>query len=278
MKKKIIALLLTITMITLVGCNSKSNDKNGSTDSAGKETELTTIKIGATATPHGEILEALQDDFKAAGLNVEIIPFDDYIMPNKALEEGSIDANFFQHVQYLEQQMEENKYDFAVAGRIHSEPMGIYSVKHKSLDDIPEGAEIIIPDDVSNGARALLLLEKHGVIKLDDNTNIKVTESNIVENPKNIKIVPMEAANIGNAYVDADFGIINSNYALQVGLNPVEDSIVMEDSNTPYVNIVVVKAGRENEEGIKKLIDIMTSENARKFIEKNYDGAVVPAF
>lgn len=280
MKKKILAILLAISVLVVVGCGKKDDKKDSAVNStdAKQEQELEVVKVGATSTPHGEILEALKDDFEAAGIKVEEVPFDDYIMPNVALDEGSIDANFFQHKQYLDQEMEEKEYDFAIAGEIHSEPMGVYSTKYKSLDEFPEGAEILIPDDPTNGGRALILLEKEGLIKLDDNTNLSVTEANIVENPKKFKFTPLEAVNIPNTYKDVDAGVINSNYALTVDLNPTKDSIVMEGNDTPYVNIVAIQAKDKDSAKIKKLIEVMTSENCKKFIEEKYNGAVVPAF
>ena len=277
MKKKILALLLVLTMVLAVGCNSKKETAKDTTDGKA-QSELEVVKVGATATPHGEILEALEKDFEDEGIKVEYVNFDDYVMPNIALDSGDIDANFFQHKQYLEQENEEKGYKIVSAGDIHSEPMGVYSTKYKSLDEIPEGGEIVIPDDPTNGGRALILLEKNGLIKLDDNTNLSATEANIVENPKNLKFTAMQAVNIPSAYADLDAGVINSNYALTVDLNPSKDSIVMEGNDTPYVNIVAVKEENKDKESIKKLIKVLTSENAKKFIEEKYKGAVVPAF
>lgn len=277
MKKKILALLLLITVIAVVGCNSNKDTAKDST--GGKaETKLEVVKVGATSTPHGEILEALEEDFEAEGIKVEIVDFTDYVIPNKALDAGDIDANFFQHKQYLEQENKEKGYNIVVAGDIHSEPMGVYSKKYKSLDEIPEGGEIAIPDDPTNGGRALILLEKNGLIKLDDNTNLSATEANIVENPKNFKFTALEAVNIPAVYGDLDAAVINSNYALTVDLNPSKDSIVMEGNDTPYVNIVAVNEADKDKGSIKKLIKVLTSENAKKFIEEKYEGAVVPSF
>lgn len=280
MKKKILAILLVVSMLAVVGCSS--NDKGNETTATGAATageeKLEKIKVGATATPHAEILEALKEDFKAEGLEVEVVNFDDYVMPNIALDSGDIDANFFQHKQYLEQENEEKGYDFVVAGEIHVEPMGFYSTKYKSLDELPEGAEILIPDDPTNGGRALLLLEKNELIKLDDSTNLSATKENVTENPKNLEFTALQAVNIPSAYVDVDGAVINSNYALTVDLNPLEDSIVTEGNDSPYVNIVAVKAENKDNENIKKLVKVMTSENCKKFIEEKYEGAVVPAF
>lgn len=278
MKKKILLGALVLSLVAFTGCkNGDSNTAStGAAADSGAENEV--VKVGATAVPHAEILEGLKDEFEKEGITVEVVPFDDYIMPNTALDEKTIDANFFQHKQYLQQQIDEFGYDFAVAGEIHSEPMGIYSTKHESLDDLPDGAEVIIPDDVSNGARALQLLEKQGLIKLKDSNDIKATEKDIVENPKNLKFTIVEAANIANTYQDVDLGVINSNYALQVNLNPVEDSLAIEGNDTPFVNIIAVRKGDENSEKIKKLVKVLTSKECADFINENYKGAVVPAF
>ncbi|MDO5017890.1 MAG: MetQ/NlpA family ABC transporter substrate-binding protein [Lagierella massiliensis] len=275
MKKKIFYTLLAVSVIVLTGCkNGNVSESSNGEDS----TDINIVKVGATAVPHGEILEGLEEEFEKEGIKVEIVPFDDYIMPNTALEEKTIDANYFQHKQYLEQQKEEFDYDFVVAGEIHSEPMGIYSTKYKSLEELPDGAEVIIPDDVSNGARALQLLEREGLIKLKDSNDIKATEKDIVENNKNLKFTIVEAANIPNTYQDVDLGIINSNYALQVGLNPLEDSLAIEGNDTPFVNCIVVRNGDENLENIKKLVKVLTSKESADFIKDKYKGAVVPAF
>lgn len=278
MKKKILLGALVLSLVAFTGCkNGDANtDSTGAAADSGAENEV--VKVGATAVPHAEILEGLKDEFEKEGITVEVVPFDDYIMPNTALDEKTIDANFFQHKQYLQQQIDEFGYDFVVAGEIHSEPMGIYSTKYESLDEIPDGAEVIIPDDVSNGARALQLLEKQGLIKLKDSSDIKATEKDIVENPKNLKFTIVEAANIANTYQDVDLGVINSNYALQVKLNPVEDSLAIEGNDTPFVNCIVVRNGDENSEKIKKLVKVLTSKECADFINENYKGAVVPAF
>ena len=278
MKKKILLGALVLSLVAFTGC--KNGDANtastGAAADSGAENEV--VKVGATAVPHAEILEALKDDFEKEGITVEVVPFDDYVMPNTALEEKTIDANFYQHKQYLQQQIDEFGFDFVSAGEIHTEPMGIYSTKYESLDELPDGAEVIIPDDVSNGARALQLLEKQGLIKLKDSNDIKATEKDIVENPKNLKFTIVEAANIANTYQDVDLGVINSNYALQVNLNPVEDSLAIEGNDTPFVNIIAVRKGDENSEKIKKLVKVLTSKECADFINENYKGAVVPAF
>lgn len=282
MKKKILLGAIVLSLVAFTGCKNgdanKASTRTAADTGAAAGAKHEVVKVGATAVPHAEILEALKDDFEKEGITVEVVPFDDYVMPNTALEEKTIDANFYQHKQYLQQQIDELGYDFVSAGDIHTEPMGIYSTKYTSLDQVPDGAEVIIPDDVSNGARALQLLEKQGLIKLKDSNDIKATEKDIVENPKNLKFTVVEAANIANTYQDVDLGVINSNYALQVGLNPVKDSLAIEGNDTPYVNIVVVRKGDENSEKIKKLIKVLTSKDCADFINEKYKGAVVPAF
>ena len=229
--------------------------------------------------PHEEIIENLKDDFKEAGLDVKVVVFDDYIQPNIQTNEGDLDANFYQHIPYLDAFNKEQGTDLVSIGAVHIEPLGVYSDKISDLNDLPEGATVIIPNDTSNGARALLILEKNGVIKLKDSTDVNATEQDIVENPKNIKFVPMEAASIAGVYKDADAAVINSNYALGAGLKPGTDSIAIEDAvDNPYANVIVVKKGREGEEKFKKFMEVLQSEKTKKFIEEKYEGAIIPAF
>ena len=192
--------------------------------------------------------------------------------------EGELDANFFQHEPYMNTFKEENNIDIVSIGGVHIEPMGLYSNKHDSIDDLPDGCEIAIPNDPTNGGRALLLLEKYDLIKLDEEAGILATENDIVENPKNIKIVPLEAAQLPRVLDDVDGAIINGNYALEAGLVPTKDSLILEDKDSPYANIVAVRAGEENEEKFKKLMEALRSDKMRKFIEETYEGGVIPAF
>lgn len=278
MKKKLFAIVLGLVLI-LTACGSKKDDQKAETPAGDETAESNTIVIGVSPVPHEEIIENLKDDFKEAGLDVKVVVFDDYIQPNIQTNEGDLDANFYQHTPYLDAFNKEQGTDLVSIGGVHIEPLGVYSDKISDLNDLPEGGTVIIPNDTSNGARALLILEKNGVIKLKDSTDVNATEQDIVENPKNIKFVPMEAASIAGVYKDADAAVINSNYALGAGLNPGTDSIAIEDAvDNPYANIVVVKNGREGEEKFKKFMEVLQSEKTKKFIEEKYEGAIIPAF
>lgn len=240
--------------------------------------EPVTIKVGVSPVPHGEILEAAKENLAKRGVNVEIVTYDDYIVPNQALASGDIDANYFQHEPYLNDFKTQNNLDLTSIGSVHVEPMAVFSATLKDINEVPEGGKVLIPNDPTNGARALLLLEKQGLIKLDDPTNINATEANIVENPKNLTFVPLEAAIVGRTYQDGDLAVINSNYALEAGLNPVKDSLAIEDKDSPYANIIAVRTGEENEEKFQILLEELNSETVKKFIEEKYEGSVVPAF
>ena len=237
-----------------------------------------TIVLGVSPKPHAEIAEVVVPLLAKEGIKLELKTFDDYVIPNKALASGDIDANYFQHLPYLEEFAKDNKLSLASIGGVHIEPLAIYSAKYKSLKELPDGAKIIIPNDVTNGARALLLLEKEGYIKLDDPTNLKATEMNITENPHNFTFIPMEAPSIPRQYEGVDAAAINSNYAIDSGLNPVKDGLVIEDKENPYANIIAVRQGEENEEKFQKLLKAFQSEEVKKFIEERYQGAVIPAF
>lgn len=278
MKKKLFAIVLGLVLI-LTACGGKKDDQKAQTPAENAPAESNEIVIGVSPVPHEEIIENLMDDFKEAGLDVKVVVFDDYVQPNIQTNEGDLDLNFFQHQPYLDAFNQEQGTDLVSLGGVHIEPLGVYSDKIGSLNDLPEGGTVIIPNDSSNGARALLILEKNGVIKLKDSTDVKATEQDIVENPKNIKFVAMEAASIAGVYKDADAAIINSNYALGAGLNPNTDAIAIEDAvDNPYANIVAVKNGREGEEKFKKFMEVLQSEKTKKFIEEKYQGAVIPAF
>lgn len=274
MKKSLLVILLLC--FALVGCNKSAN--NQAAGEATAEGEDNKIVIGVSPVPHGEIINGLSEQFKAAGLDVEVVTFDDYIQPNEQLAAGDLDANYFQHGPYLDEFCKQNNLDLVSIGNVHIEPIALYSDKIKDVSELKDGDEIIIPNDPSNGGRALILLDKIGIIKLKDNTNLLSTENDIAENPKNIKIVPMEAQNVPNTYTDAAAAVINSNYAIGAGLNPNSDALVVEDIDSPYANLVAVRNGEENQEKFKKLMEVLQSEDSKKFIEEKYDGAIIPAF
>ncbi|MDR3356670.1 MAG: MetQ/NlpA family ABC transporter substrate-binding protein [Spirochaetaceae bacterium] len=243
-----------------------------------KEPKAAVLKIGATPVPHAEMLAELVDDLASRGIKLEIIEFTDYVTPNTALISGDIDANFFQHIPYL-QSNDEWTTRLVSAFGVHIEPFGLYSDKYDSIDALPSGATIAIPNDPSNGGRALLLLQDNGLITLKPDAGLEATELDIVSNPKNIKFRAIEAAQLPRSLQDVDAACINGNYALDAGLSPVDDSIVIEDADSPYVNIVVVRKGMETDPRILALRDALTSAEIRDFISGKWqDGSVVAIF
>lgn len=264
MKKLLLALSLAGTL-ALAGCSGSSEDS-------------AVLKVGATPEPHGKILELVKDDLKAEGLELEIVDYSDYVQPNLALNDGELDANFMQHEPYLENFVKERGVDLVSVAKIHIEPMGLYSKSIKSLDELKDGAKVSIPNDPTNGARALLLLQENGLIKLSESAGFNATEKDIVENPKNLEIQALEAAQLPRTLEDVDASVINGNYALEAGLNPTKDAIVIEAKDSPYANIIAVKKGNENNEKIQKLIKALQSEEVKTFIEETYKGGVIPAF
>lgn len=237
-----------------------------------------TLKVGATPVPHAELLEFVKADLKANGVDLKIVEMTDYVTPNLALADGEIDANFFQHKPYLDKFASERNLKLAIAANIHVEPLGLYSKKVKSVNDLKKGDTVAIPNDPSNGGRALILLHNNGLITLNDPTNLYATEFDIVKNPKNLKFKAVEAAQLPRVLADVSAAIINSNYALEAGLNTSKDAILVEGKESPYANIITIKAGNEKNEDIKKLVSALQTEKVKKFIAEKYKGAVVPAF
>ncbi|MBC2857283.1 MetQ/NlpA family ABC transporter substrate-binding protein [Cetobacterium sp. 2A] len=236
------------------------------------------IKVGASPVPHAELLNMVKDDLKVQGVNLIVIEMTDYVTPNLAVDSKEIDANFFQHKPYMDTFIEEKGLKLVSIGNVHVEPLGVYSKKIKSLDELKKGASIAIPSDPTNGGRALILLHNNGIIKLKDPTNLLATEFDIIDNPKKIKFNAIESAGIPRVLDDVDAAVINGNYALEAGLNPNKNAIILEGKESPYANLVTVKEGRENEEDLQKLIKALQSEKVKTYILEKYDGAVVPAF
>jgi D-methionine transport system substrate-binding protein len=236
------------------------------------------LKVGATPVPHAEILEFVKDDLAEEGVELEIVEFTDYVTPNLALSDGSIDANYFQHVPYLNQFSTDRGLDLVPVTKVHIEPIGLYSDKYTDLDQIPEGSKIAVPNDPSNEGRALILLHNNGIITLEDPSDLNATPLDIVENPKNIKFEELEAAQLPRVLPDVAGAVINTNYALEADLNPVDDALVLESSESPYVNILVVRAGDEDNENIQKLVEALNTTKVKEFILEEYEGAIVPAF
>ncbi len=265
--KKILSILIisVLSLSLLAGCSQKSAKDNE-------------IVIGVSPEPHSKLVSLVVDDLEKEGIKVKLVEFTDYVQPNLALNDGELDANFFQHLPYLEDFIVKQNVKLTSLGNVHVEPMALYSNKYKSVDDIPNGAEIIIPNDTVNGGRALILLEDNGLIKLKEDAGLGATEKDIVENPKNLKITALEAAGLPRVLDDVAGAVINGNYALEAGLNPVKDGLLIEGKDSPYANIVAVREGEENQEKFVKLIKALQSEKVKKYIEENYNGGVVPAF
>lgn len=245
-----------------------------------QDARVVTLKIGVSPVPHGDIIKFINENLaEKAGLQLDIVEFTDYVQPNLALADGQLDANFFQHLPYLEDFCKEHKLDLVSVAAVHIEPLGVYSKKVKTLADIPDKAVIAIPNDATNGGRALDLLAANGLLKLKDGAGIKATVKDIVENPKQLDIKEIEAAQLVRTLDDVSAAVINGNYAIDAGLKPNKDALVLESGeNNPYANILVVKKGRENDEAIQKLARLLTSPEVKKFIEEKYEGAVIPAF
>lgn len=238
----------------------------------------TTLRVGATPVPHAELLNAVKDKLAKEGVDLKIVDFTDYVTPNLALADGELEANFFQHKPYLDKFCEEKGLKLVSAGGIHVEPIGVFSEKLKPLEDIPNKAVVAIPNDPSNGGRALILLHNAGLITLNDPTNLYATEFDVVKNPKKLKFKTLEAAQLPRVLKDVDLAVINGNYALEAGLSPVEDALLIEGKESPYANIVAVREGEEKKEDIVKLMNALQSPEIVKFINENYKGGVVPAF
>lgn len=281
MKKKLIAVLLSLGVAggLLAGCS------NATAATADKETqsekELEKIKVGASITPHAEILNSISEKLKEQGYELEVVEYNDYIIPNTALDSGELDANFIQHLPYLEDFNKENGTHIVSVADIHYEPFGIYAGKSDSLETLEDGAVIAVPNDTTNEARALLLLQDEGLIKLKEDAGIAATVTDIVENPKNLEIKELEAAQLPNALQDVDAAAINANYAIGAGLK-LKDALAVEKSDSlaaqTYANIIAVREGSENDAKIKALVDAVKSDEVKKFIEEKYEGAVVPVF
>ena len=274
--KKITYLLLALVLAigTLTACGS-SDKESGTKEAAGK-----TIKVAASATPHAIILEEAKTLLKEQGWDLEIKVFDDYVQPNNVVESGEFDANYFQHIPYLENFNKEKGTHLVNAGGIHYEPFGIYPGTEKKLDELKEGDTIAVPNDTTNEARALLLLQDNGIIKLKDGAGLEATVKDIAENHKNIKIQELEAAQVSRVKDEVAFVVLNGNYALEAGYSVEKDSIAYEKSDSEaaktYVNVIAVKEGNENNEGIKALISVLKSDEIKKFINEKFNGAVVP--
>lgn len=266
MRKLVLLVLGLVLALSFVACQSEEASEN------------VIIKVGATPIPHAELLELVEDDLFEKGIILEVVEFTDYVTPNLTLNDGEIDANFFQHVPYLDEFSNEHNLELSSIGTIHVEPLGLYSEKLSSIDELAEGSLIAIPSDSVNGGRALILLENNGLITLKEDAGLKATEKDISENPLKLEFKAVEAAQLARILQDVDGAIINGNYALEADLSPGEDALILEGSESPYANIVVVKSGEEDNEALLALVDALQSEKVREFIRIQYDGGVVEAF
>lgn len=274
MKKKILLVVLALALV-LTSCSKKESKKE---DGQITNTDNKKVVIGVSPAPHKEIAEKAKEILAKDGIELEIKEFDDYVTPNTSLEEKDIDLNFFQHIPYLDNFNKERGTKLVSLGAVHLEPMGIYSKKYKSLDELKDGDEVIIPNDATNGARALKLLEENNVIKLKADAGLEATEKDIAENPKNLKFTPVEAATIPRAYEDAAIAVINSNYALEASLSPKNDAIATEKAEgNPFANVIAAREADKDNETYKKVLEAFQSDEVKKYIEEKFKGEIIPA-
>ncbi len=265
MKKIIFLAAAALALTALVSCSKKADSK--------------VISVGATPEPHAAFLELVKDDLTAEGFTLKIVDFNDYVTPNEALEAGELDANFFQHLPYMDSFNKERGFHLVNAGGIHIEPMALYSKKVSSLNDLPSGGVIGIPNDPTNEGRALLLLQSAGLITLKENAGLEATPIDIASNPKNFKFSEVEAAALPRVLADTDAAVINGNYAIPAGLVATKDGLYVEGADSPYVNIVAVKAGNEKLPKITALVKALQSQKIKDYVAKKYpNGEVVATF
>ncbi|MGN8769588.1 MetQ/NlpA family ABC transporter substrate-binding protein [Paenibacillus barengoltzii] len=293
MKKWTLSLLTLVLVLVLAACGSNNAANNGAAGNTAGETsaaegnaadsgnqtaaEPVKLVVGATV-PHADILKFIAPKLKEEGVELEVKEFTDYVQPNVQLYEKELDANYFQHQPYLDEQNSQNGFDLVPVVGVHVEPFGAYSNKIKSADELADGATIAIPNDPTNGGRALLLLQKQGLIKLKDDAGITATAKDIVENPKNLKFKETDAAMLPRLLPEVDLALINTNFALKANLNPTKDALFIEDKDSPYTNLLVARPDNKDSEAIQKLAKALTSDEVRTFINDTYEGALVPVF
>ncbi|MEA0553893.1 MetQ/NlpA family ABC transporter substrate-binding protein [Lysinibacillus irui] len=273
-KNKFLVGLASLTLVAaLAGCGSKEDSKGQA-----EAIDENKIVVGVTSGPHEQIAEVAAKVAKEKGLEVELKSFSDYVLPNTSLAEGDLDANSYQHEPFLDTFNKDHDTDLVPVGKTILNPMGIYSEKYKSFDDIPDGATFGLPNDPTNGARALFVLQEAGYIKLKDGADLTASIRDVEENKKNLQFIELEAAQIPKQLSEVDVAAINTNFALEAGINPKEDSILLESTDSPYVNYIVVRAENENDPTIKKFVEAYQSEEVRQFIEEEFKGSVIPSW
>lgn len=260
---RMIALCTLCALVLLASCSSTS--KEG-------------LKVAASPVPHAQMLEFVKPDLKAQGIDLDIVVMDDYNIPNRALANKEVDANFFQHIPFMDEQIRQFHYSIESIGKIEIEPMGIYSKKIHSLADLKDNAKIAIPNDPTNEARALMLLQKQGLIELDNPNNLQATVLNITKNPKKLQFIEADSAMLPRSLDDVAAAVINTNYALEAQLSPMDDALALESKDSPYANVIAVRTGDEDRPDIQALKAAMTSDKMKDFIKQKYKGAVLPAF
>lgn len=271
MKRLLVALLAIASVVVfLTGCGSEQKDAPKKADSV--------VTVGVTAGPHEQVMDFVAKEAEKQGIKIKVVSFSDYVQPNMALANKEIDMNSYQHVPYLQAMDESRGLKLAPIGKTILLPMGIYSTKSKSLGDIPNGASVAIPNDPTNGGRALLVLAQAGLIKLKDGVGVKATKEDIVSNPHNLKIEELDAAQIARSLSDVGLACINTNYALNAGLNPLKDALYVESKDSPYVNVIAVREADKNNETYQKIVKIYESEPVKKYIEETFKSSIVPAF
>ena len=269
-KKVFAALLIATACLAVAGCGSSSDSA-----ASGDKKE---IKVGVTAGPHAEVMEEVAKEAAKQGITIKVVEFNDYVQPNKALAEGDLDMNSMQHQPYMDNVVKKQGLKITSIGKTIILPMAVYSHKFKNIKDVTDGAKVTIPNDPTNGARALLLLQQAGLIKLKNGNSVDASVTDITENPKNLQFVELDAAQIPRSLDDTDLACVNTNYAIPAGLNPQKDSILVESKDSPYANVMAVRQGDENNETYKKVLAIYQSEPIKKFIEEHFQGTILPAF
>jgi len=275
--KKILSLLLA-TALFLVACGNKNETKGAADSQGGAAGKTEKLIVGATPIPHAELLNLVKEDLKKEGIDLEVVEFNDYVQPNKVLQSKEVDANFFQHIPYMENFGKKNGFEMVAVGKVYLPTLALYSKKIKSINDLKNGDTILLPNDPTNLARSLILLDKGGIIKLSDNKNTEATLKDIVSNPKNIKFEELSAEQLPPRLPEVAASIVNSSFALNAGLSYKDDGLLKEDKDSPYANVLATLKGNENDPKIQKLLKTLQSEKVKKYMEEKYKDVIIPVF